>query len=82
MDAVNVFKILLNKDQPIYMVGEDVSGAIYFEISERFKINKLKLNFIGEGQIYWTKTKSVTTTTGAGKKTKTNTKTTTGFSCH
>ena len=64
MGKVKVFQILLDKVQPIYMVGEVVSGTMYVEISKRLKINTLKLSFTGEGRVHWTES-------GASEETET-----------
>ena len=65
MGKVKVFQILLDKVQPIYMVGEVVSGTMYVEISKRLKINTLKLSFTGGGRVHWTETRTASKSGGS-----------------
>ena len=53
MGKIESFEIVLNKPQPVYEPGEEVSGQIYFKLSAKTKINSLKLKINGESIVWW-----------------------------
>lgn len=67
MGKVDFMNLTLNKQNAVYFPGETLTGSVNYKISERLKINKVKLIAIGEGCVRWTETH------GSGKDRSTRT---------
>ena len=65
MGKVDLFQILLEKPYGIYIAGEVIRGNIMIKITERLKINNLKLLLKGNGRVHWTERR------GSGKSSHT-----------
>ena len=55
MGKISLFKILFDKKEPIYFVGEMLTGIINIGIQERLKINSIFLEIDGETTVHWLK---------------------------
>ena len=61
MGKISFFKILFDKKEPIYFVGETLVGKISIGIQERLKINSIFLHIEGETNVHWTEEVTITT---------------------
>ena len=49
------FKIILNKQIPVYHSGETVSGTVLINLTEPIRFNKVLMNILGKARVYWWK---------------------------
>ena len=58
MGKVDLFQIVLEKPNGIYIAGELICGNLIMKITERLKINNLRLLMKGYGRVHWTERRS------------------------
>lgn len=47
------FKIILNKQNPIYLTGESIKGKLKFKVSKRITVNSIGVLLSGDAKNYW-----------------------------
>jgi hypothetical protein len=47
------FKIVLNKQIPVYHSGETVSGSVLISLTQPMKCNEVLINILGKARVYW-----------------------------
>jgi hypothetical protein len=53
MGKFKYFKIVLQKEIPVYFAGETLVGAVMIKITERLKVNYLKCSIYGDSYVHW-----------------------------
>lgn len=51
MGKLDLFKVVLERD--LYFPGEIIKGVVKLKVSNRFKINFIKLKFLANASVYW-----------------------------
>ena len=54
MGKVDLFTIILDRQNAIYMASETVTGKLIIRIKERLKINSIKMLLTGFSRVHWT----------------------------
>lgn len=54
MGKIDYFTIALQKPNPIYFSGEPLIGTVNIRVSERLKINCVKMVINGSARVHWT----------------------------
>lgn len=53
MEKIDNFAIILDKPDGKYMTGESIVGHLEVKISQRIKVNSIKILLSGEAQVMW-----------------------------
>ena len=53
MVKIDRFTIVLENPENVYYPGDKLVGFVFFKVSERFKINGVRLNVNGSARIIW-----------------------------
>jgi hypothetical protein len=53
MGKIKYLNVSLTRPNAVYIAGETIEGKLTFDVSERLKINSIKLNYKGYAYVHW-----------------------------